>query len=270
MYILRQKNMQSSTFLFKPIGYFSCPEKERYDLPKQPGLHKENSGKIILNSQQNLEQAVEDLAGFSHIWVIFLFHKNRDWKPKVLTPRGEPKRGVLATRSPHRPNPIGMSCLELTDIKGLELYIANHDLLDQTPILDIKPYIEYSDAKVNTRQGWLNDSEVNEKYKIRWSPLAEEQISYLDQSFCLNMREAVEFRLLTNPLPNKNNRIVQLTTNQYQLAYKTWRLHFAIEDIFIHLIEVYSGYDQDTLNGTRSSKWNDVHEHLMFNAKFSR
>lgn len=251
-----------------PIGYFYSEENERYSLPKQPGSGKENHGKIVLNPHQNFEQALDDLIGFSHIWVLFLFHKNQDWKPKVLTPRGGPKRGLFATRSPHRPNPIGMSCLELVDVQGRELFVINHDLLNNSPILDIKPYIEYSDSKTHTKQGWLETTGERELFHIVWSNIASKQFDYLESDWNLNIRPEIHFRLRSSPLPGKNNRIQHLSENFYQLAYKTWRIIYSINANEIEILKIYSGYDKETLSGLKTSRWNDVPIHQVFSQKY--
>lgn len=261
--------MQSTSLVCQPIGTFFCEQNERYSLPRQPGLCKENQGVIVLNPHQNFEQALEDLSGFSRIWVIFWFHRNVHWKPKVLTPHGPPKRGLFATRSPHRPNPIGLSCLEIIEIKGLEIYVSNHDLLDGTPILDIKPYIEYADAWTDTRQGWLNEHEKNQTYDVLWSPRAIEQRDYLEVHWKVMLKDEIQFRLTAKPFPSPNNRITPLEEKDlYQLAYKTWRVQYKIHATCVEILQITSGYDDETLNGTKNSKWNDVHIHQAFIAKF--
>ena len=143
--------MKDSLILI-PIGHIHCGQKYRYDAPRQGTLGGDNLGVIKLEHGFNYEQAVKDLVGFDHIWLIYLFHHNKTWKPKVLTPRSlnNKKISLFATRSPHRPNPIGLSCVELVKISGLELFIRNFDLLDGTPILDIKPYIPYCDSFKNS------------------------------------------------------------------------------------------------------------------------
>src|ERR1700760_4597145 len=96
---------------FDPIGYFLSEQKEKYEVPRQPGMIS-NEGIIRLNPHHDFEQALEGLDGFDRIWILFHFHQNTTWKPKVLPPRGEKKQGIFATRSPHRPNFIGLSCVE--------------------------------------------------------------------------------------------------------------------------------------------------------------
>lgn len=260
--------MQSTSLLCKPIGYFHGSENERYSLPKQPGPSQENKGVIVLNPHENFEQALDDLSGFSRIWVLFWFHRNDNWKPKVLTPHGSPKRGLFATRSPHRPNPIGLSCLEITEIKGLNIHVSNHDLLDGTPILDIKPYVEYADAWLNTRQGWLEQYEKDEHYHVIWSEYSLKQSDYLDVHWNVKIKDEINFRLSRDPYPSSNNRICQHENNLYQIAYKTWRVQFKINSSQVEVLNITSGYDDETLKGTKSSKWNDVDIHRAFNKQF--
>ncbi|WP_213151427.1 tRNA (N6-threonylcarbamoyladenosine(37)-N6)-methyltransferase TrmO [Neochlamydia sp. AcF95] len=261
--------MQSTSLSCSPIGYFYTSEKERYSLPKQAGLFKNNKGKILLNRHQNFEQALHDLAGFNKIWVIFWFHRNHHWKPKVLTPHGPPKRGLFATRSPHRPNPLGLSCLEITGVSQLEIDVVNHDLLDGTPILDIKPYIEYVDAWTDTQQGWLESCKKKSPYPIIWEEEALAQVSYLNNRCSFNFQEEINFRLATHPYPSSNNRILHCKDNDYLLAYKTWRFFFRITLPYIHVIKIGTGYDRETIKGEKKSAWNDVDLHREFLKKFT-
>ncbi len=159
----------SQEILLKPIGIVHSPFKERYAAPRQPALGKatgdvpadESRATIELVSGLNLDQAIKDLDSFSHIWVIYWMHLNQGWNPTVMPPRGTKiRRGVLATRAPHRPNSIGLSVVELTGIEGRMLEIATHDMLDGTPVLDIKPYLPYADSIPNASHGWLEESEV--------------------------------------------------------------------------------------------------------------
>ena len=91
------------------------------------------------------EDALDGLGAWDYAWVLFVFHKNveegRGWKPKVLPPRSDAKRGVFATRSPHRPNPIGLSAVKIERVEGLFVHVRDLDLLDGTPVLDLKPYV---------------------------------------------------------------------------------------------------------------------------------
>ncbi len=97
-----------------------------------------------------------DLDGWQYIWVLFWFDRNDGWRPKVLPPRSRSgRKGVFATRSPHRPNPLGLSAVRLERVDGLTLHVSDVDMLDGTPVLDIKPYVAYTDAIADAGSGWL-------------------------------------------------------------------------------------------------------------------
>ena len=131
----------------EPIGYVRSSLTTKVEAARQPRVGTDTRARIELLPGHNFEHALEDLASWELIWVIFWFHLNSGWRPKVLPPRSKTgRKGVFATRSPHRPNPIGISVVPLERIDGLTLHIRDADLLDGTPVLDLKPYIAYSDA----------------------------------------------------------------------------------------------------------------------------
>ncbi len=140
-----------------PIGVVRSPFRERFATPRQPALGVRTPARILLRRDLNLHQAVTDLDGFSHIWILYWMHLNQGWNPTVLPPRGPKiRRGVLATRAPHRPNSIGLSAVRLAGISGLTLHIEGCDMLDGTPVLDIKPYLPYADAIPHADPGWTS------------------------------------------------------------------------------------------------------------------
>lgn len=232
-------------FQAEPIGFFHSECKEKYSVPSQPNRNYPNHGFIQLNSQCQFEQALEGLEDFNLIWILFWFHQNSKWKPKVLPPRGNKKRGVFATRAPHRPNFIGLSCVELHGIEGLKLIITNHDLLDGTPILDIKPYINYADSLQASKQGWLEELPDSKEYIIEWAATAEEQCNYLLLKGNIEIKKMVETRLKINPFPSKNNRIKKVSDLDFELSYKEWRIYYVIDNSKIVILNVKSGYTQD-------------------------
>ncbi len=159
----RKKKIES--FEFEPIGYLETCFKEKFGVPRQPGMVNQATGKLKLRNDANLQTATKLLETFSHLWLVFVFHKpgSRGWKPSIRPPRlgGSRKVGVLASRSPHRPNPIGLSAVEIIRIDreakgGVEIYLRGVDLLDGTPILDIKPYIPYADSIPQANTGWAD------------------------------------------------------------------------------------------------------------------
>ncbi len=139
----------------QPIGLVSSSYRERFAAPRQPSLDNPQPARIELNGGMNFEQALADLDGFSHIWVLYWMHLNQGWNPTVMPPRGPKiRRGLFATRAPHRPNSIGLSVVRLISIQGRTLHIRGHDMLDGTPVLDIKPYLPYADAIPEASPGW--------------------------------------------------------------------------------------------------------------------
>lgn len=150
-----------SSFIFRPIGILRSPYSRRIDAPHQSTVVAgTESGEPALATLELADwldpEVVNDLGDFDLLWLIFAFHLSEGWKNSVKPPRGGPKRGVLATRSPHRPNSIGLSAVELIRIEGRILHLRGVDLLDGTPVLDIKPYVPYADAFPDARAGWID------------------------------------------------------------------------------------------------------------------
>jgi tRNA-Thr(GGU) m(6)t(6)A37 methyltransferase TsaA len=135
---------------FNSIGTLHSCYGEKFGIPRQPGLVKSATAMLELLPPYNTPDALRGLEEFSHLWVIFLFHQStRDqWKPTVRPPRlgGNERVGVFASRSNFRPNPIGLSVVELLGIEGTCLQLGGGDFLDGTPVLDIKPYLPYADS----------------------------------------------------------------------------------------------------------------------------
>lgn len=144
-------------FTFHPIGFIRSPYLQRIDAPHQPTVGSPKEATLELDPALP-QETLRDLEGFAYIWVIFALHKSDGWAPTVRPPRGpRVKRGVFATRSPHRPNAIGLSAVELRGIEGRTLHLAGVDLLDGTPVLDIKPYVPYADAFPLAKAGWIDE-----------------------------------------------------------------------------------------------------------------
>ncbi len=125
---------------FEPIGFVRSPYKEKRDAPRQ-GVVESAEATIELVKTTGMLDAIADLDGFERIIVLFHFHDAPNFRPKVQPPRSAVRRGVLATRSPHRPNPIGLSVVRLLGVDGLVLRIGDVDAIDGTPVLDVKPVL---------------------------------------------------------------------------------------------------------------------------------
>jgi tRNA (adenine37-N6)-methyltransferase len=151
------------TVTMRPIGVVRSPYVWREEAPRQATVGEPVRGTIILHrtlahgdgrttGTQNL---LHDLAGFSHLIVLSWFHHSHGWRPQVVPPRDHVKRGLLATRSPDRPNPIGLSIVRIIDIYGVRIDVSGLDLLDGTPVLDLKPYLPAYDSFPDARTGWV-------------------------------------------------------------------------------------------------------------------
>lgn len=150
-----------SQFSYHAIGILRSPYARRIDAPHQSTVVEgTETGEAAIATLELLdwldESVLQDLSGFDRLWLIFALHRSEGWKSRVKPPRGGPKRGVLATRSPHRPNAIGLSAVELVKIEGRTLHLRGVDLLDGTPVLDIKPYVPYADAFPEAKAGWID------------------------------------------------------------------------------------------------------------------
>ena len=153
----------------KPIAFIKTEFPEKFGIPRQSGLAKDLRGRIIFEPQFRNSDALRGLEGFSHIWLIWEFSANRttrEWQPTVRPPRlgGNTHLGVFATRSPFRPNPLGLSCVEIDSIdlftdEGPVITVKGADLMDGTPIYDIKPYIRYADSRQQALCGYVDSLE---------------------------------------------------------------------------------------------------------------
>jgi tRNA-Thr(GGU) m(6)t(6)A37 methyltransferase TsaA len=251
----------------QPIGIVHSPFKERVDAPRQPSAARGVTGTIELYTGRNFEQALEDIQSFKFIWVLFWFHLNTTWKPKVSPPRSGLRRGVFATRSPYRPNPIGMSVVELTEVRGLTLSVQSLDILDGSPVLDLKPYIPYTDSLPDAGSGWLEaPSDPQPDHAVLFSPLAEQQLSFLSASFGVELREGFVAALRLGPEPQAFRRIRREGPG-FVISVKDWRAHFIAADRAITVLEFQTGHRPRVLATTLDSR---LDAHRAFVAKFGR
>ena len=158
---MHAQTIEDPVFECRAIAYVHSPYSQRIDAPHQAtvvaGTESGEPAEAWIRFVPNFpSEAFRDLAGFDRIWLVFAFHRSEGWKPEVRPPRGGVKRSVLATRSPHRPNPIGLSAVELVSVEPDGLRVRGLDLLDGTPILDIKPYVPYADAFPGAAAGWID------------------------------------------------------------------------------------------------------------------
>lgn len=144
-----------------PIAHIRSDFSEKFGIPRQSGLVEELTAAVVFEPEYRDPSAFRGLEGFSHLWLIWEFSRSRGWSPTVRPPRlgGNKRLGVFATRSPFRPNPLGLSCVRLVEVRqdralGPVLVVAGADLMDGTPIYDVKPYLPYADCKPDAVGGF--------------------------------------------------------------------------------------------------------------------
>jgi tRNA (adenine37-N6)-methyltransferase len=195
-------------FSFRPIGIIDSCFKEKFGIPRQAGLATEARAVLKVFSPFDQLEAFKGLAAFSHIWVIFVFHSGmrNTWKATVRPPRlgGNRRLGVFSTRSGFRPNPIGLSAVRLEQIvrekKETRLYLSGVDLMDGTPVLDIKPYLPYADAIAGASGGFASD--IPQAFvRVDFSPQARAFCLEKEQSGCPGLTRLIEQLLKMDPRP---------------------------------------------------------------------
>ncbi|MBQ4139734.1 MAG: tRNA (N6-threonylcarbamoyladenosine(37)-N6)-methyltransferase TrmO [Clostridia bacterium] len=161
--------MNPEEMLIKPIAHIHCGYKEKFGIPRQSGLVRSVQAKIVFLPEYRNPDAFRGLEGYSHLWIIWQFSKavRETWSPTVRPPRlgGNTRMGVFASRSPFRPNPLGLSSVKLISIeldtpRGPILTVSGADLLDGTPIYDIKPYLAYTDSHPEASSGFALTSDA--------------------------------------------------------------------------------------------------------------
>ena len=184
----------------EPVAYYRGPFGSKFGIPRQSSLSGSIRGKIVFTDKYAVREALRGLEGFSHIWLIWGFSGNKEtsgeWQPTVRPPRlgGNTAVGVWATRSPFRPNPIGLSCVEIEAISGTDIVVKGADLMDGTPIYDIKPYVRYADSHPEAVSGFASDApESVLKVVIPLEvPLDERQRKVLGEVLSLDPRPAYQ------------------------------------------------------------------------------
>jgi tRNA (adenine37-N6)-methyltransferase len=237
----------TDSFHFNVIGTVESPYKEKFAIPRQPGIVTAAQGQIRLTGSANNADLVRGLSQFSHIWLIFVFHgtQAQGWKPLVRPPRlgGNKKLGVLATRSTFRPNPIGMSVVKLdrielqkTEHQGSQviLHISEFDLLDGTPIVDIKPYVPYADIIADAQGGYAHRQPTS-NIQITFTALALTVIEKHSAS-TPKLRQLIEQVLSQDPRPAYKQK--QTDDKVYGMSLYQFNIQWQFDDS--HSIKVIS------------------------------
>lgn len=220
------------------IAHIESKYKEKFGIPRQSGIVKHSTAKIVFEDLYRRPEALRGLEDFSHIWILWGFHKNdrkkrEGWTPTVRPPKlgGKLRKGVFATRSPNRPNPIGLSCVEILGINlnaqgGPFIYVSGADMLDGTPIYDIKPFIPYADNHPDAKDGFsrnFSDMRMNVVVQCRDFYSLEE-----------NDRKAIIELLEQDP----RSAYEKKESFEYGVFYGNYNIKFHVEGDVVYIDEV--------------------------------
>ena len=222
------KTNMSDDIALTVIGKVYSPYKEKFAIARQPGIVSAAKGQIRLQGSANHLDLVRGLEQFSHIWVVFIFHacQHQGWKPLVRPPRlgGNQKLGVLATRSTFRPNPIGMSVVKLDCIsvqdKQVVLDISGLDLLDATPVVDIKPYLPYADAISDAEAGFAQ-APPDKSLDVSFSDQARQDLSSVEAQH-----------------PELETLLIQILSQDPRPAYKADKIDHKIYGMHLYQLNI--------------------------------
>lgn len=210
----------------KIIGHIETDFKEKFGIPRQSGLVKESKGRILFEKEYNVPEAFRGLEDFSHIWVLWQFSEaiREDWSPTVRPPLlgGNKRMGVFATRSPFRPNPVGLSALkldrvELSEKEGVVLHVSGADLLNGTPIYDIKPYLPYADS-IPDAAGGFTESLEERRLEVKFPDELLDRISD-------DKKSALTAVLAADPRPSYQND----PEREYGMSFAQYEVKFRVE-----------------------------------------
>ncbi len=214
-----------------PIAFINSPYKEKFTTPRQSGMNAVKSI-IEFNFKGNDHERLRGLNGFSHLWVIFEFHliekEIAEGTVVVRPPRlgGKEKTGVYATRSPHRPNRLGLSLVEIIEVKDQVIVIRGGDFVHGTPIFDIKPYLKESESIPNARSGWCEEVEIEKRLSVSWSHDALAIISDFNDQKNISEILSLDPRPSFQKENNKENK--QHENSSYAVHLLNYNIHFKI------------------------------------------
>lgn len=246
------------------VGTYRSPKLRRLHCPPQSHLVSESTlhEHIEWLPNESLRQAARDLERVTHIWILFAFLNKGAWRPTVRPPRGSNKRiGVFATRSPYRPNPIGMSVTRVLRTELDRLWVAPTDILDGTPILDVKPYHPEADVVAGARIDWMTAT----RFDVVWSPQAQLQLELIEGlTGDRNVRNTVHQQLEFEPTDKKRKRVRATADGNYRFSYRTWRFDFRLTGLkSLEIFAIRSGYSSEELSAL-DDPWGDKAVHRAY------
>ncbi len=257
----------------QPIGFLHTRQRLKFDAGHQPVAASAEVNDLELLPDCGYDQALRDLAGFERIWLLSWFHRNDSWRPQVLPPRGpSQRRGVFATRSPHRPNPLGLTCVTLLGVEGLRLRLGPCDLIDGTPIFDVKPYVSAYDAFPASRAGWIDAIEeaLREpaRFTVGFSALALEQGQWLRETWQIDFTPRLVELLARDPAPHRTRRIRQRDAQHSEIGCGAWRAVFSVAGTNVQVVALEAAYPMKFLTREGYDEVPDRAAQLAFLARW--
>lgn len=257
----------------EPIGYLRTRQQVKFQAGHQPSAATEERNELELREGCGYEQALQDLAGVERVWLLWWFHRNDSWRPLVLPPRGSPRRrGVFATRSPHRPNPLGLTCVSLLGIAGRQLRLGPCDLVDGTPVFDLKPYVATHDAFPTARAGWIDamEEELREppRFTVRLTEAATVQEEWLRKTWQIDFTPRLIELLSRYPSPHRTRRIRRRNATQLEIGCGAWRAVFAVEGNIVTVSVLEAAYPMKFLSRAHYQDVPDREAQLAFLARW--
>ena len=219
------------TYTFEPIGYIRSCFKEKFGVPRQPGLVPEATATLEITPQFSIGDAFRFLETFSHIWILFIFHQCADkaWRSLVRPPRlgGNQKVGVFASRSGFRPNAIGQSAVELVHIEidnqSVCLHLKGVDIVDGTPVLDVKPYLPYAD-RLPLATGGYAPQKPDPKCNVTFAPAADRICSQLENDQRPQLKQLITNILALDPRPAYAG-----AARKSEYGFRVWDLNIRVK-----------------------------------------
>ena len=252
-----------------PIGYVRTGKPVKFAALHQPDEAAQEQSVLELLPREEFRQGLQDLQGFTRIWLIWWFHRNDTWRSLVLPPRGPAnRRGVFATRSPHRPNAIGMTPVKLLGIDGFQLHLGPCDLVDGTPVFDIKPYIPAYDAFPEESAGWLEEvdqwAQRPPAYALHYAETARLQRQWLRDVWGIDFSERMEEILARDPSPHRTRRIRHKGEGLYEIGCGAWRVRFRVAESTVEIERIRPGFPLESLTGYDAGEIPDREAQLAF------
>ena len=227
--------MSEELLTLRPIGHIRTQFPQKFGIPRQSGLVEELQARVVFEEEYRIREAFRGLEDFSHLWLVWQFTESKGWSPTVRPPRlgGNRRMGVFATRSPFRPNPIGLSCVKLEGVEydapdGPALLVGGADLLDGTPILDVKPYVPLADCRPEA-VGSFSDQHREDRLLV-------DMPSELLEKVPSPLRSALLGVLSQDPRPSYQKDPERV----YGMAFAGLEIKFTVKGETLHVTEIHT------------------------------